>query len=100
VREAKLWVYRHGKMLAQQLVCLNLARAGRESVTPDIVKILNDWTAPPIPVNGVDVMAAGIPKGPEIGDVLAKIETWWIENDFAPDRESCLQFLAMLVPES
>lgn len=96
VRETKYWIYRHGPARARQLALLNLAAAGRVALTPDIVELLSVWQAPRLPVNGADAMAAGIAQGPVIGKVLHEIETWWIENDFAPDRESCLRRLQMV----
>lgn len=96
VREAKYWIYRHGRDAARQLACLNLACAGREDMMADVRDTLNVWDAPALPVTGDDVIAAGIERGPQIGMVLAGIEAWWIENDFAPDRDSCLAYMAKL----
>lgn len=93
VREAKFWIYRHGHAAARQLACLNLACAARDEIAPDVVTILDGWQAPALPVSGDDVIAAGIERGPQIGMVLAGIEAWWIENDFAPDRDSCLAYM-------
>jgi poly(A) polymerase len=99
-REAKLWIYRHGPAAARQMVMLGLARVGREKIAPDSLEILQGWEAPALPVSGDDIMAAGIAEGPEVGTIRHKIETWWIENDYAPDRDSCLRKLAQLTTES
>ncbi len=40
------------------------------------------WRAPRFPLNGADVMAAGAPKGPEVGRLLAEVEAWWVAQDF------------------
>lgn len=45
----------------------------------------NEWQRPVFPLSGDDVMAAGIPKGPAVGQVLAEVEAWWIENGFTAD---------------
>jgi poly(A) polymerase len=95
-REAKFWIYRHGHDAARQLSCLNLACAGRDDIALDVMGLLNEWQAPSLPVNGEDVINAGIERGPQIGMVLAGIEAWWIENDFAPDRDSCLAYMEKL----
>ena len=55
------------------------------------------WEAPTFPVSGADVLAYGIPEGPEVGDLLRAVEDWWIENDFAPDRTALLDRLDALV---
>ena len=96
VREAKYWTYRHGRAAARQLTCLHLACAARDEIADDVVTLLNTWDAPSLPVNGDDVMDAGVERGPQIGMVLAGIEAWWIENDFAPDRDSCLAYMQKL----
>ncbi len=95
-REAKFWIYRYGQSAARQLACLNLACAGRDDFAADVLGLLNEWQAPSLPVNGDDVIDAGIERGPQIGMVLAGIEAWWIENDFAPDRDSCLAYMEKL----
>jgi len=33
-------------------------------------------------------MQAGVPEGPEVGRVLAKLEDWWVEGDFAADESA------------
>lgn len=96
VREAKYWIYRHGRAAARQLTCLQLACAARDEIAAEVVAVLNTWDAPSLPVNGDDVMDSGVERGPQIGMVLAGIEAWWIENDFAPDRDSCLAYMDKL----
>ena len=48
------------------------------------------WTRPSFPLTGEDVMAAGTPKGPEVGQRLRDLEAWWIDEDFTPDRAALL----------
>ena len=43
----------------------------------------------PMPVTA-DVMARGVPSGPKVGEALRALEAWWIEQDFAPDRDALL----------
>jgi poly(A) polymerase len=50
-----------------------------------------------LPVRGADARALGIDKGPRVGEALRALETWWVENDFAPTREACLEKLRGLV---
>jgi poly(A) polymerase len=93
VRETKFAIYKNGFEVARQLVMVQWAWAEREALTPDILELLTSWEIPQLPVTGHDVMTAGIAAGPAIGLVLDATETWWIENDYAPDRDSCLQFM-------
>jgi poly(A) polymerase len=48
------------------------------------------WARPELPVRGEDVLAAGVPAGSAVGQVLAAVETWWIEHDFPRDRDLAL----------
>jgi len=44
------------------------------------------WRPPAMPFTGADVLALGVPSGPEVGRILAEFETWWIAEDFPKDR--------------
>jgi poly(A) polymerase len=54
---------------------------------------MQSWKIPQLPVDGNDVMALGIPEGPEIGVRLRDVEQWWIEQDFAAGRMELLDRL-------
>jgi poly(A) polymerase len=43
------------------------------------------WTPPKFPLSGEQVMAAGVPEGPLVGEVLREVEAWWIDHDFVDD---------------
>ena len=69
------------------------------STAPGWLRVLNfpdTWTPPDLPVTGDDAIAAGIKKGPAVGEALAAIEAWWITEDFTLDRATCLQKLVEL----
>ncbi len=51
---------------------------------------LADWSAPRFPVSGRDLMALGIPPGPELGAVLKDLEERWLASDFRLDRPTLL----------
>ena len=70
---------------------------GSEAVWRAMLDSTDSWEKPVIPVTGTDVLAFGIPEGPEVGQYLAAIETWWIERNFAPDRKIALAMLRSLV---
>lgn len=58
--------------------------------------LADTWQPPKLPIDGKDVLALGIAGGPEVGRLLAAIERWWLDADFAPDRAECLVELARL----
>ena len=57
------------------------------------------WTVPQLPLDGRDVMAAGVAAGPQIGVLLRALEAWWIERDFEPDRVAALDELRRRIDE-
>ncbi len=42
------------------------------------------------PLSAADLMAAGMPAGPELGAALARLRDRWIAEDFRPDRAALL----------
>jgi poly(A) polymerase len=48
------------------------------------------WQPKPLPITGHDVMGLGVPAGPAVGQVLAKVEDWWVTQDFRPGHAACL----------
>ncbi len=62
-----------------------------------MLKTAAAWSPPALPVRGADVVALGIAAGPTVGRLLAAVEAWWIERDFAPDRAATLEQLRALV---
>ena len=51
-----------------------------------LLSMADGWERPRFPLTGRDVMAAGVPEGPEVGRVLAAVEAWWLDEDFLPDE--------------
>ena len=90
--------YRLGAQAFADWATLAWARGGpRVSlVWRGIIALAEDWTPPAFPLSGDDVMAAGVAKGPKVGEVLRQIEDWWIDRDFADDREAAMAKLATI----
>jgi poly(A) polymerase len=53
--------------------------------------MIESWPKPRFPLKGADIVRLGVPEGPRIGEVLGKVEAWWIAEDFAPGRAACLE---------
>jgi len=51
------------------------------------------WQQPEFPISGRDVIALGIPAGPEVGKLLTRIEDWWENGNYQSDRQACLDQL-------
>ncbi len=63
----------------------------------DLLDLADSWQPVALPVRGADVLALGVPPGPQVGDVLARIEQWWEDQDYRPDRDACLDRLRLAV---
>ena len=90
--EARINKYYYGEEVALINYKLNQF-VNKKKVDKEILKILNNWIVPKLPINGDDVITYKKMKGKDIGIILHDIEKWWIRNDFHPDRKECLQKL-------
>lgn len=82
---AKAFLYRHGAQAFRDGVLLAWARAKADELDPAWLQRLtlaHRWQAPELPVRGADVLALGVPSGPEVGRILSAFEDWWIAADF------------------
>ena len=55
-----------------------------------VLALSDRWQAPVFPIGGNDVMALGELKGPDIGELLKRLERDWIASGFALDRDQLL----------
>ena len=60
-------------------------------------RVAKDWSPLAFPLNGADVLALGVVKGPDVGLVLGRVEEWWMGEDFSPYRAACLRRLRIEV---
>jgi len=98
-RSAFRRLYRHGEAAYRDGLAVGFAR---RAVAPDeramAFLALPDRRLPPrFPISGADVVALGVAAGPAVGRLLAALERWWIERDFAPDRKALCDRLRDMV---
>jgi len=55
---------------------------------------LGDWEAPAFPVEGKDLVKAGMPPGPAIGDALRKMRDAWAASDYTLTKGDLLKAVA------
>ncbi len=48
---------------------------------------------PVFPLAGRDVLACGVPPGPEVGRLLTRLRDWWRDGGCKADRDACLDRL-------
>jgi poly(A) polymerase len=99
-REIRRVLYRLGAQPFRDRAKLAWARAARSATTPQwrgMIALGEGWTPPPFPLTGEDVIAAGAPKGPMVGQVLREVEDWWVDHDFIDDKMSTIEKLKSVV---
>lgn len=58
---------------------------------------LNAFSIPVFPLKGRDLLALHIKAGESVGELLKAVESWWISEDFAPDKKACVEYLKSLL---
>jgi poly(A) polymerase len=56
-----------------------------------LLQVAETWQRPVFPVSGKDLLRAGLPAGPEIGERLKQLEQCWIESGFLLSKQRLLQ---------
>jgi poly(A) polymerase len=90
---ARVLLYHLGPAAWSDGVLLAWADAGAAADDPRWQRLLSlpdRWTAPRFPLAGRDLMAAGLPAGPELGRRLADAEARWIASDFTLTKAELL----------
>ena len=99
-REIRRGIYRAGLPTFRDRAKLAWAASPRSATTMQwrgLIALAEGWVAPTFPLTGEDVMKAGAPKGPMVGQVLAEVEDWWIDHDFLDDPMSAIEKLKAVV---
>ena len=99
-RQVRQIVYRLGPEAFCDRITLAWAGAERQGAAMQwraLLPLARGWTAPTLPLNGEEVAAAGVPKGPMVGAVLREVEAWWVDSDFTLDKLSIIERLKSVV---
>ena len=91
--EAKVLLYRLGPDAYRSRLLLAWADGGaspEDGAWRKALALPERWQAPVFPIGGNDVMALGELKGPDIGELLKRLELDWIASGFALDRDQLL----------
>jgi poly(A) polymerase len=95
-RQVRQEVYRLGVQAFCDRVMLSWAASDRPAATPQwraLLPMAKSWPRPTLPLSGEEVVAAGVPRGPLVGEVLREVEAWWVDNDFVTDKLSIIEVL-------
>lgn len=103
IREVRRALYRLTPAVFKDKVMLGWAADRKQSNAPQwraLLALADSWQRPELGLTGHEVMAAGVPNGPEIGRVMAEVEEWWIDADFTDDKFSVIERLKAIVQAS
>jgi len=82
---------------------VRLAWAGQRGDVPaedwaGLLALPERWPVPRFPLSGADLARRGVASGPEMGQLLKRLEDWWMAAGF-PDKDAVLQQLAALAAD-
>jgi poly(A) polymerase len=100
IKEVRKLLYKLGIARFKDRVFLKWAEDPKESNFIQwraLLAMADAWERPKFPLDGGNVMAAGVPQGPLIGKVLGEVEQWWIDSDFIEDEFSLAERLKAVV---
>lgn len=95
LREMRRAIYKLGNATFRDRIMLAWAAAGNAKAQQWRALVAHGqmWTPPKLPLSGDEVMAAGVPAGPQVGLVLREVEDWWVDADFPDDKLSVIERL-------
>ena len=85
-REIGPLAYRAGEPSAADRLLL---AADRTDAVAAPLQVLRAWREPRLPISGRDLIALGVPIGPEVSRLLLELEGEWVATGF-PDRDATL----------
>lgn len=89
-------LFRYGRAIGGQSALLLAALKGVK-IDEARMDIIRDWDIPVYPLTGADLKKLGVAEGPEMGRILREVEIWWIEWDFQPGVDQCLERARILL---
>lgn len=102
-------LYQFGERSVRDVLILQAARAldadpeldlpdGEADRVARLWNLADTWTQPSLPVSGKDLMARGVPAGPQLGAALKVMEGAWVASDFTMGRDELLSVLKSVAP--
>jgi poly(A) polymerase len=65
-----------------------------------LLKRAENYEKPDFPLGGADIVAAGVPAGKRVGEILKELEDFWVERNFALDRAALTARLEDMIRSS
>ena len=89
-------LYLDGQEAALDRLLIDAADMNAPASAEHVRRILT-FTPVTLPVTGQDALDLGISPGPIVGQLIKRLEAWWVERDFQPSREECLWELSHMI---
>ncbi|MES2035361.1 MAG: CCA tRNA nucleotidyltransferase [Pseudomonadota bacterium] len=99
-REIRRAVYAIGARAFVDRVKLAWAASERPATATQwraMIPLAETWAPPPFPLTGEEVIAAGAPKGPMVGQIMREVEAWWVDLDFIDDKLAAVERLKAVI---
>ncbi|MFP6757735.1 MAG: CCA tRNA nucleotidyltransferase [Alphaproteobacteria bacterium] len=93
-------LYRIGPETANDLLLLAAADQGAGTWLESSLETVASWQSVKLPIKGRDVLARGIPAGQRVGELLTRVEQWWEDGDYQPDRDEALAYLDEIIAKN
>ncbi len=93
-------LYRSGLPAFEDAVLFNWAASGADADDgrwKDLLALGRSWAVPRFPLRGSDLLALGVTPGPQIGDILDRVEAWWVGQGFPEDETSLRAHLETVI---
>ena len=69
----------------------------RKNFDKYLSKITN-YKTKKIPLTGEDLLKMGFKPGKTIGEILSRLETFWVEKNFKCSKNECIKFVQKFLP--
>jgi poly(A) polymerase len=102
-QDLKADLYARGPAAYRMRALMGWARSGHaaeDEAWQHRYALAERWQPPRFPLGGGDVVAAGVPPGPRVGELLRAIEAWWIAGNFLADEMALRAQLQKLAGKS
>ncbi len=99
-QESRRMQYALGRRLYVDVALLRWAESTAQTDAVawiDTIHVAEQRMQPLFPLRGADIVEMGVAAGPEVGDLLAQVERWWIDDDFAATQSQCLAEVERIV---
>ena len=51
-----------------------------------------------LPLTGADILQMGFKPGKTVGEIIAKLEIFWVEKNFKCSKNECIKFVQKFLP--